>query len=268
MNYRFAVACQDFFVNQAKAETVTQFDDRLNQMIYSYPLQTALVQMNLFDSHDTDRIASMFMNPDVVYDASNRIQDNGPHYNPAKPGPTERMKQKQAVALQMCFVGAPMTYYGDENGMWSPDDPSNRQPMVWKDLEPYDDPEVKFDNDLFSFYQRAIALREHLEPLQTGFFRPIKMDDAHAIFAFARQTDQQCVYVVLNRSSQPQIVQVPVKADGAYVDWMNPEQAQLTTASDHPEVTEIEGAEHLKSENGVMSLQLSAYETAVISPAK
>ena len=154
MNYRFAIACQDFFVNQQKAITPTQFDARLNEIIYKYPLQTALDQMNLFDSHDTDRFASMFMNPDLVYDATNRIQDNGPNYSPKKPGPTERAKQKQAVALQMCFVGAPMTYYGDENGMWSPDDPSNRQPMVWKDLEPYDDPEVKFDDDLFAFYQR------------------------------------------------------------------------------------------------------------------
>ena len=44
--------------------------------------------MNLFDSHDTDRFASMFMNPDLSYDASDRIQDNGPNYSPAKPGPT------------------------------------------------------------------------------------------------------------------------------------------------------------------------------------
>src|SRR5205814_5670695 len=88
MNYRFAIACQDFFVNQAKAITPTQFNTRLNQLIYTYPLQVALVQMNLFDSHDTDRFASMFMNPDLVYDASNRIQDNGAGYNPAKPGPT------------------------------------------------------------------------------------------------------------------------------------------------------------------------------------
>src|SRR6185436_642540 len=152
-------------------------------------------QMNLFDSHDTDRFASMFMNPDLAYDASNRIQDNGPKYNPAKPSPVERAKQKQAVALQMTFVGAPMTYYGDENGMWSPDDPSNRQPMVWKDKLPYDDPEVRFDDDLFAFYQRAIAVRERFEALQLGFFRPVKIDDASGTFAFARELDGKCVYV-------------------------------------------------------------------------
>src|SRR2546430_4360427 len=127
----------------------------------------------------------MFVTRDVVYDASNRIQDNGPNYNPAKPGPTERLRQKQAVAMQMTFVGAPMIYYGDEAGMWGPDDPSNRQPMVWKDLEPYEDPEVKFDPEVFGAYQRAIAVREKLEALQTGFFRPLVADDGAGVYGFA-----------------------------------------------------------------------------------
>jgi hypothetical protein len=43
------------------------------------------VQQNLFDSHDTDRFASMFVNPDLAYDAANRIQDNGPNYKKDKP---------------------------------------------------------------------------------------------------------------------------------------------------------------------------------------
>jgi glycosidase len=264
MNYRFAVACQDFFVNQAKADTATQFNDRLNQMIYNYPLQTALVQMNLFDSHDTDRFASMFMNPDIVYDASNRIQDNGAGYNPSKPGPTERLKQKQAVALQMCFVGAPMTYYGDENGMWSPDDPSNRQPMVWKDKEPYDDPEVKFDDDLFAFYQRAIAVREHFEALQAGFFRPVKMDDERGIFAFARELNDQRVYVVINRSAQAQSVEIPVKGD-SFVDWMSPAQVELATADGRlPTVSLSKEAKKFSAVNGSLTVELKPFGTSVL----
>src|SRR5207253_7061312 len=142
--------------------------------------------------------ASMFMNPDVQYDASNRIQDNGPKYNPAKPGAVERAKQKLAVALQMAFVGAPMTYYGDENGMWSPDDPSNRQPMVWKDLEPYENPEVKFDQDIFDFYRRVIAIRERFPQLQSGMFRSILTDDEHGVFGFARELNGRAIYVLLN----------------------------------------------------------------------
>src|SRR5262249_22676245 len=150
--------------------------------------------------------ASMFVNPDLAYDATNRIQDNGPNYSPKKPSDTDRLKQRQAVALQMCFVGAPMTYYGDENGMWGPDDPSNRMPMVWKDKQPYDDPEVKFDDDLFAFYQRAIAVRQHFPELQTGFFTPLKTDNARGIFIFSRQLGDRNVVVAINRSANEQTI--------------------------------------------------------------
>ena len=44
MNYRFAVAAQEFFVDQKKAITPTQFNTRLNQLVYTYPLQVALVR--------------------------------------------------------------------------------------------------------------------------------------------------------------------------------------------------------------------------------
>jgi glycosidase len=36
----------------------------------------------------------------------------------------------------------PMIYYGDEVAMWGGTDPDDRQPMVWKDLAPYEDPEL------------------------------------------------------------------------------------------------------------------------------
>ena len=39
--------------------------------------------------------------------------------------------------------------------------------MVWKDLEPYDNPQVKFDDDLFAWYQRLIAINgKPLSPSQ------------------------------------------------------------------------------------------------------
>ena len=34
----------------------------------------------------------------------------------------------------MTYIGAPMIYYGDEVGMWGANDPCNRKPMFWKEL--------------------------------------------------------------------------------------------------------------------------------------
>jgi glycosidase len=270
MNYRFATAAQDFFVNQSKAITPSQFSHRLNEMLFNYPLQVAMVQMNLFDSHDTDRLASMFVNPDLAYDSANRIQDNGPKYSPAKPSDTDRAKQRLAVAVQMTFVGAPMVYYGNENGMFSPDDPSNRQPMVWKDLEPYDNPDVKFDQALFDFHQRLIALRHKFASLRTGFFRPVRIDDGKGIFAYARDLHGESVYVVINRSAEPCSVSLPIGSDGApVINWLDPSMATVVPMSDAPDsrptIKPADGATILKNSLGSVTVELKPYSAAVLS---
>ena len=54
--------------------------------------------------------------------------------------------------------GATTVYYGDEVGMWGGNDPDDRQPMIWKDLGPYDDKEVAVKQDLFDHYVRLIAI--------------------------------------------------------------------------------------------------------------
>jgi len=269
MNYRFATAAQDFFVNKEKAITPTQLASRLNEMIYNYPLQVAMVQQNLFDSHDTDRFASMFMNPDLVYDAANRIQDNGPNYSPAKPGTIERAKQKLAVTLQMTFVGAPMTYYGNENGMWGVDDPSDRQPMTWKDLLPFEDPEIEFNEDLFKHYQRLGALRLQTPALCLGFFHTILTDDANGVIAFAREFQGKTVYVVLNRSGSEQTVELPVKGE-TFINWSDEKMTELKQiiggAPDaRPTISVANNAAPLTSVNGKVKLTVKPYGDAVLS---
>ncbi len=272
MNYRFAVASQKFFVNQGRATTPTQFSNDLNAIVNAYPFQVSLVLQNLFDSHDTDRLASMFVNPDRAYDQANRIQDNGGDYSAAKPTPAMYQRMRQAVACQMTFAGAPMIYYGDENGMWGPDDPSDRQPMVWKDLEPYDDPQVKFDEVQFGFYQRAIAVHRALPALQTGYFHTIALDDAAGTIAYSRDLDKSQVIVVLNRSGERKTVKVPVESkEGKWINYMN-ESAVTIANGDAPDarpaVTVKAGGPTISVTNGTMAVTLEAFGSAVLGPVK
>jgi glycosidase len=269
MNYRFAVACQDFFVDQRTAIKPSEFNSRLNQMIFAYPLQVALVQQNLFDSHDTDRFASMFVNPDVEYDAANRLQDNGPNYRKDKPSETHWARNRQAVTFQMTFLGAPMIYYGDEAGMWSPDDPSNRMPMWWKDHEPFDDPNHKFDETHFAHYQRAIAIRNTLPALRTGFFRPVVIDDERGVYAFVRELGDERVYVVINRSDKPATVEVPIEAK-SFVNWMDAAH-QVTEAhrddpTGRPQISPSADAPGPLTRGGKAVIDLKPYGTAVLTP--
>ncbi|MFI4861122.1 MAG: alpha-amylase family glycosyl hydrolase [Phycisphaerales bacterium JB063] len=235
MNYRFAEAATDFFIERRNAITPSDFATRLDDLAYSYPLEVAFAQQNLMDSHDTDRLASMFVNPDRPYDGENRLQDNGPDYNRRKPNSEERRRMMQLVAFQMCFVGAPMIYYGSEAGMWGPDDPSNRMPMVWRDLEPYDGAGVEHDRVMHAWYRHAIAVRQALPALRVGQYRTVLTDDDAGVLVFERVLGDRRVVVAVNRSPRTrQVVVELADADegAAWVDLLSPKVRAVLAEGD------------------------------------
>ncbi len=267
MNYRWADAAQKFFVNQKLAMKPSEFNQYLNQIAYSYPFQVSLVQQNLFDSHDTDRFASMFVNPDLAYDAANRIQDNGPNYKPDKPTPEQWKRMEQAVAAQMSYVGAPMIYYGDEAGMWSPDDPSNRQPMVWPEMK-FDDPQVGFNPEIFAFYQRLIAMRQKLPELRLGFFRGVLSEDEKGVYAFARDLGEKHAYVVINRSNAERTIVLPVETanETKLANWLDPAQTELKQSETDRPVIEVKAdARPWAVADGKVTITLKPFTTAVLA---
>jgi len=219
MNYQFAYACVDFFVDQKLSTKPSEFVNRLVKLQYLYPMQATLVMQNLFDSHDTDRVASKMINPDRShYDDQNRLQDNAAEtgYESRKPTDEEWKKIIQMVAFQQTFVGAPMTYYGSEVGMWSPDDPSNRQPVPWDDRGPYQSG-VGFNKKIFDEYKKWISIRNSMPVLRRGFFAPISADDSTGVVVFERSLGEDRAIVVVNRSNKAQSVKIDVP-NGTYID--------------------------------------------------
>jgi len=210
MNYRFAEAAVSWICHREKKLKPSEIDQRLAELRLAYPAAATYVMQNLLGSHDTDRLVSMALNPDRKYDSENRAQDNA-RYRNEKPGPAEYARARLVVLLQMTYVGAPMVYYGDEAGMWGADDPTNRKPMLWEDLQPYEKPEENFVmKDHLEFYRQAIALRNAHPALRSGAFRTLLADDAADVWAFERFTSDQRVIVVLNASDSPRDVQVPL----------------------------------------------------------
>ena len=203
MNYPFARATQRFFINEKKATTPSQFDAELKQILGWYAPQVNLVLQNLFGSHDTDRVASMFMNPDLEYDKANRLQDNGPQYNPNQPTQECYDRLKALVTFQMTYLGAPMVYYGDEVGMFGADDPSCRKPMLWKDRMPYVSPEDVIREDVFDHHRRMIAVRNTFEPLQLGSYETLEVNDQQRVYAFARTLGGRSIVAVFNDGREP-----------------------------------------------------------------
>ncbi len=228
MNYPFARACVRFFVDtNDRRLTPTGFDHELEHVRNSCPADADAVLQNLLDSHDTDRLASMIMNPNRRFDADNGLRQN-PHYTVAAPSADARRIQRLMALFQMTYVGAPMIYYGDEAGMWGADDPDDRKPMVWPDMT-YDDERshpipgmtrpddaVRFDSSLFTWYRTLVAVRTASRALSHGAYRTILADDANAVFVFGRTTVRDSAIVVLNNSDAERTVRIPTT--GAWID--------------------------------------------------
>jgi glycosidase len=220
MNYRWAREAFRFFGSGKDNISASEFLRRLEALLEDYPAASNYVLMNLYDSHDTDRMGSHLMNPDLLYDHRANPNDN-PSYDVQKPGPRELMVQKLMALFQMTYVGAPMIYYGTEAGMWGGDDPDCRKPMVWPDYSFDDERSHPFKNDrradrngfdleLFRWYSKIIKLRNTHPVLRTGMFEPILTPDTSGVLAFRRAVaGEQCV-VVLNNTWITRRISIPI----------------------------------------------------------
>ncbi|MEM7624249.1 MAG: alpha-amylase family glycosyl hydrolase [Planctomycetota bacterium] len=279
MNYQYAIPVVDFFADRDDAITPSAFARRLNRVAYSYPMQVSLVQMNLFDSHDTDRVASMFVNPDRSYDGENRPHDTGPNYDPRKPNREERLRMKQAVVNQMTFVGAPMIYYGTEAGMWAPDDPSNRMPMTWPGME-FEDPQVGFIPAVFDFYQHLIAIRHATPALRLGAFHPLITDDKAGVLVYERIFGDDRVIIAINRSAQAREILFDAPGIGGngtdsipvYIDLLAYGHSHAAFDPDDPDARPTlilaDDVEPVEQVDGQLKLSLPAYGSAILVPTK
>jgi cyclomaltodextrinase len=207
MNYPFAESVIRWVGDVARKIGPSELDRRLAELRLAYPSESTYVLQNLVDSHDTDRLVSMLANPDREYDSMNRPQNDADDYDGSKPGELEYRRARLIALVQMTYVGAPMVYYGDEVGMWGADDPTNRKPMLWKDLEPYDQPdENAVMDEHLEHYRRVITLRRSHEALQVGSFQTLLADDERDLWAFVRETADEQVVVLLNASGRPAAV--------------------------------------------------------------
>jgi len=268
MNYQMAKALHRFFNNKGKASALQQDFARL---LHEVPDQANSVMMNLMNSHDTDRLVSQMANPNRDYDARNRQQDVKPgEYTSAKPSAEVYKRMKALVAVQFGYVGSPMIYYGDEVGMWGADDPEDRKPMLWKDLQPYEKPEDNFVmDDIYAHFQRCAAIRNSSPALQVGEYSPLFTDDAARVFAYRRSTKAQDVIVLTNDSAQPQTVSLPLGEGvaGEYLDLLNDPAVKVLPDTKAPRGThiEIEGKpKTFRASNGSLQVNIEPYTTRIL----
>jgi glycosidase len=253
MNYNFAFACDEFFFRGRTRITASRFDALLRELRDAYPACVPPVMQNLFDSHDTARLASHAVNGDRLdyraFDETYHPRDSRvPAFDTRAPNAHERALQRLFVLFQMTHLGAPMVYYGDEAGMWGANDPCCRKPMVWPELQ-HDaeaaEPDggmravpqpVAFDHDLFAHYRRCIALRHALPVLRGGTLGTLLADDARSLLVHERRDAHALAIVGINRSAQTQTVDLPSLGVARWRDHLN-DNASIEARDDRIRLT-------------------------------
>ncbi len=180
MNYLFKDAAYSYIVYGAGAQA---FLNSTNAYLSSYPPQLWNSLWNLIDSHDTIRALTAL---------KNNVQ-----------------KMKALVGLQMTFIGAPMVYYGDENGMTGGRDPLNRRCMVWN--------KRKWNFELHSWYKTLIKIRNETPAIKVGNYVPFLARDQ--LFGFERSYKNQDVYIFINGGKKLENVQT--RLSGKFRDLVN-----------------------------------------------
>ena len=211
MNYRFTRAVKHFISDQDSSISTQGFIDSIHSIQKDYNIENILVLMNLLGSHDTERLASMIINPDYWYDHG-AVPSQRESFDVRKPNATEILKQKLMVGILMTMPGAPMIYYGDEASMWGGDDPDCRKPMVWTELDyeketthpygkerPSDD--VIFDSDLFNWYKNLISIRKNNIELSKGDINFLIFNEEN-VLGFTRSLHGDTTTVILNNNAE------------------------------------------------------------------
>ncbi|MCX7869232.1 MAG: hypothetical protein N2322_04700 [Terrimicrobiaceae bacterium] len=276
MNYHgLAIPLKGFLVDRHIRPS--KFAEMFESRFHALPREVALAMMNLMDSHDTDRLASMCVNGELIqyqdqnhiayaYHASTR---RNPGYEIRAPNARERAIQRMVAVFQTAAAGAPMIYYGTEAGMWGGGDPDCRMPMVWPGIE-YEpqsrDPRgrerkpdvVAFDQALHDFYQSCFALRRALPVLRRGDQRVVLADDDRWLFGLARFGHGRAVVAVFNRNDEPRSFTVELPPEVATGLGQQP---RILLETGHGE-----GAASCRLEGGKLDVSLPALGAAILGP--
>jgi glycosidase len=235
MNYfGFAFPVKGFLIDGTLSATAAA--RQLEQRLADHPPEVRAGLLNLVDSHDTDRVASMIVNAGrrpyekpERFDYDIAVSPRGrPDYDVRRPSDAQRRIQRMVALMQMTYLGPPMIYYGTEAGMWGADDPCDRMPMVWPDMRfaaqqahplgrPRTADAVAFDHYLFDFYRAAVHFRRQTRALRRGTIDFLPADDAARFLAFRRTDGDETLLAAFNRGDAAYAWRIPAEGDGRYV---------------------------------------------------
>ena len=147
------------------------------------------VAMNELSNHDHSRFLTR------TNHMVGRVEHLGPeaaneYVNPAV--------MREAVVIQMTWVGAPTVYYGDEAGVCGFTDPDNRRTYPWGHE----------DKEMIAFHKEMIGIHKKYQALRTGSLNMLHWEEN--VLSYGRFLGEERIIVIINNKSELTEVTVPV----------------------------------------------------------
>ena len=178
--------------DEAREELLGNIDNFIGSMAHhmSNMLTPSLqVAMNELSNHDHSRFLTR------TNHMVGRVEHLGPE---AANEYVNKAVMREAVVMQMTWVGAPTVYYGDEAGVCGFTDPDNRRTYPWGHE----------DHELIAFHKEAIRIHKGHPALRTGSLKILGGEEN--ILSYARFKGHDRIIVVINNRSERAEVKVPV----------------------------------------------------------
>ena len=226
MNYRWYRAARHFLNASPTSISVSEYIDSLHSFQAPLRAESRYAMMNLNGGFDTPRVLTSLFNKNK-YKYYCKVHED-PNYKIHKPDKQTFETLKLLLAHQYTYIGAPHIYFGEEMGMWGADDPSCRKPLIWPELtfdsesahplgkeRPVDS--VKFNHELFDYYQTLIRIRRENPVLMKGDLEFIQLK-VPEVLAYRRFDPNEEIYVVINASASSNPISIPSQNRAIYAD--------------------------------------------------
>ena len=178
--------------DEAREELLGNIDNFIGSMAHhmSNMLTPSLqVAMNELSNHDHSRFLTR------TNHMVGRVEHLGPE---AANEYLNKAVMREAVVMQMTWVGAPTIYYGDEAGVCGFTDPDNRRTYPWG----------REDHELIAFHKEAIRIHKEHPALRTGSLKILGGEEN--VLSYARFKGNDRIVIVINNRSERTEVKVPV----------------------------------------------------------
>ncbi len=228
--------------DEAREELLGNIDNFIGSMAHhmSNMLTPSLqVAMNELSNHDHSRFLTR------TNHMVGRVEHLGPE---AANEYVNKAVMREAVVMQMTWVGAPTVYYGDEAGVCGFTDPDNRRTYPWGHE----------DQELLAFHKEMIRIHKTEKPLRKGSIKLLAA--GKNLLAYGRFEKDEQLVIIVNNSSILKEVTVPVwltgmEMSGRMKRLIYTYEQGYTTAYDEYIV-----------EDGEIVLNMGAYSAIVLKP--